>query len=42
MPGGEHESGLEITGLRDRIATRATLQEALDELASPKEGGEAA
>jgi anti-sigma B factor antagonist len=33
---------LEITGLQDRIATRATLQEALDELASPEEGGEAA
>lgn len=33
---------LEITGLQDRIATRSTLQEALDELASPVEGGEAA
>ena len=33
---------LEITGLQGRIATRVTLQEALDELSSADEGGEAA
>jgi anti-sigma B factor antagonist len=33
---------LRITGLQGRIATRTTLQEALDELASADEGGEAA
>jgi anti-sigma B factor antagonist len=33
---------LEITGLQERIATRSTLQEALDEPALPKEGGGAA
>ncbi len=33
---------LEITGLQERIATRATLHEALDELTSAGEGGAAA
>jgi len=33
---------LEITGLQERIAMRATLQEALDELTSSGEGDEAA